>query len=221
MELRTIARPAAHLFNTTATTARSSTLLPLISTRGHKTAARTKRSLKIAPHDSFLPDRSAAFPAADAIIYNPPSSEASPFHTPFIFLPRNDPRRAALLQARENPGAPALAAVAAADPQAAVGELPPAMRYKRRDPKYHLNAEHVEEMKRLRKGDPLTWSVAALAKKYQCSEVFVRMAAPAPKEHLEWLKDKMDRKKARWGPIKTLAREDRGRRMGMLYRGEL
>lgn len=95
------------------------------------------------------------------------------------------------------------------------------MRYRRREPKYNLTAEHVEEMRRLRNGDPLTWSTIKLAAKFQCSEIFVRMAAPAPKEHIEWLRNKMERRKARWGPIKTQAREDRGRRMEMLYRGEI
>lgn len=223
MEFRSLTRPAAQLLNTTTTLARPSTLPSLYygalaTSRGHKTAARTKRALKIAPHDSFLPDRSAAFPAADSIIYNPPASEATPFHTPFIFLPRNDPRRAALVRARSNPGAPALPIDAAAASEA---DLPPAMRYKRREPKSHLTAEHVEEMRRLRKGDPLTWSSNKLAEKFKCSTVFVRMVAPAPKEHLEWLRDKLERKKARWGPIKTQAREDRSRRADMLYRGEL
>ncbi|KAK5992212.1 YmL20 [Cladobotryum mycophilum] len=200
MDLRSLLRPAAQLFSSTT--------------------ARTKRALKIAPHDSFLPDRTtaAAFPAADSIIYNPPASEPSPAHTPFIFLPRSDPRRQALVRMRRDPDV----APAGLVPQA-VGEedLPPAMRYKRRDPRYHLKREHIEEMRRLRNEDPLKWSVGHLAQKFDCSPIFVQMAAPAPAEHLAWLKAKMERKMARWGPIRTQAREDRKRRAEMLYRGEL
>ncbi|PNY28403.1 54S ribosomal protein L20, mitochondrial [Tolypocladium capitatum] len=211
MELRPLLRPAAQLL----IAARCPALLPVISSRGHKTAARTKRALKIAPHDSFMPDRSAAFPAADSIIYNPPASEASPAHTPFLFLPRSDPRRLALLRMRSNPGAPSLA------PAAEASDLPPAMRYHRRDPKYHLKEDDVAEMRRLRAEDPMKWSVGHLAQKFDCSPIFVRMVAPAPDGHLDWLNAKMERKMARWGPKKTQAREDRKRRTEMMYRGEL
>ncbi|CAM1500644.1 Fc.00g098060.m01.CDS01 [Cosmosporella sp. VM-42] len=208
MEFRTLTRPASKLLNASRTT------LSLTSTRGHKTTSRTKRSLKIAPHDSFLPDRSTSFPAADSIIYNPPSSEASPFHTPFLFLPRNDPRRAAFTRLRHTAGSPVAIPKSEAD-------LPPEMDYKRRNPNYNLTVEDIKEMKRLRNEDPIKWSAAALAEKFNCSNMFVRMAAPAPEEHLKALKAKEARREARWGPIRTAAREDRKRRTEMLYRGQL
>ncbi|KAH7325789.1 mitochondrial ribosomal protein subunit L20-domain-containing protein [Stachybotrys elegans] len=209
MEFTSLLRPAVRAVRTT-----TPSNLPLIAVRGHKTTSRTKRALKIAPHDSFQPDKTAAFPAADSIIYNPPASEASPFHTPFLFLPPNDPRRAALLKARNNPGAPSVAAASNAT-------LPPEMRYLRRNPNYNMTAQNVKEMRRLRNEDPIQWSVSALAKKFECSPVFVKMAAPAPKEHLEWLKSKWERKQARWGPIKSQAYEDRVRRREMTLRGEI
>lgn len=208
MEFRAIARPAARLL----TTPRSATL-PLVPVRGHKTTARTKRSLKIAPHDSFLPDRQTAFPGADSIIYNPPSSEASPEHTPFLFLPSNDARRVALTRLRHVTGSPAA--------PKKESQLPPQMDYKKRTPVYNLGAEEIKEMKRLRNEDPFTWTSYALAKKFNCSSVFVRMAAPAPPEYLKALKDKTERRESRWGNIKSKAREDRKRRTEMLYRGEL
>ncbi|KEY72099.1 hypothetical protein S40285_04483 [Stachybotrys chlorohalonatus IBT 40285] len=208
MDFHSLIRPVARVLNTTRST------VNLTATRGHKTTARTKRALKIAPHDSFLPDRSAAFPAGDSIIYNPPASEASPFHTPFIFLPPNDPRREALVRMRENPGAPSNLASKEAD-------LSPEMKYHRRTPRYHLTAEHIQEMRRLRNEDPLQWSVGRLAKKFDCSPIFVQMAAPASREHLQWLKEKLERKQERWGPMKTQAREERKARAEMMYRGEL
>jgi hypothetical protein len=210
MDLRALARPVAQLL----TNARcNATLIPK---RGHKTTARTKRALKIAPHDSFLPNRTTAFPAADSIIYNPPASEASPAHTPFIFLPRGDARKSALLRMRNNPGAPALASDSLAE-----ADLPPRMRYKHRNPRYHLKEEDVAEMRRLRAEDPIKWSVGKLAQKFDCSEVFVKMAAPASPEHHEWLTAKLERKTTRWGPKKTQARDDRKRRAELVYRGEL
>ncbi|KAK2612382.1 hypothetical protein QQS21_001646 [Conoideocrella luteorostrata] len=209
MDLRSLARPFAQLLTSSRCT---TTMIPK---RGHKTTARTKRALKIAPHDSFLPSRTAPFPAADSIIYNPPSSEASPAHTPFIFLPRSDPRRLALLRMRNNPGAPALSN------GAAEADLAPRMRYKHRTARYHLKEEDVEEIRRLRAEDPIKWSVGKLAQKFDCSDVFVKMVAPASEEHHDWLQGRLERKMARWGPKKMKAREDRKRRADMVYRGEL
>jgi hypothetical protein len=192
----------------------TTTTSTLTSTRGHKTTARTKRSLKIAPHSSFLPDRTRPFPAADSIIYNPPSSQATPHHTPFLFLPQNDPRRDALKRIRANGLLPS----PTTEPS---GQLAPEVKYKRRTPKTNITEKEVEEMKRLRAEDPVTWTVNALAKKFDCSTIFVKMAAPASQEHTQWLAEKLERRKARWGPMKTQAREDRKRREEMLHRGEL
>lgn len=216
MDVCSLARPAAEIL----TRARCSRLLPITAVRGHKTTARTKRSLKVAPHDSFLPDRTRATPMGeDHIIYNPPSSEASPFHTPFLFLPQNDPRRSALVRMRLSNAS----LIPGADAAAVKGEedLPPAMRYTRRLAQYNLNEADMKEMKRLRQEDPLTWNVKALATKFKCSPIFVSIVAPAPADHTKWREEKMERQRARWGPIKTKAREDRQRRTDMLYRGEL
>ncbi|CEI67297.1 hypothetical protein FVEN_g5799 [Fusarium venenatum] len=207
MEFRTLARPAARLLSPRPSG------LPIVPCRGHKTTSRTKRSLKIAPHESFLPDRKAAFPASDSIIYNPPSSEASPLHTPFLFLPPNDARRVALTRLRHTPGSPL-------EP-ISKSKLPPEMKYNRRSPNYNLTAADIKEMKQLRQEDPETWSVNKLAEKFGCSVIFVKMAAPAPEAHLENVKRKQERRESRWGAIRTNAREERKRRTEMLYRGEL
>lgn len=211
MEARSLLRPMANLFTKPSTITACSPSLTTV--RGHKTTRRTKKSLKIAPHPSFLPDRSQAFPAADSIIYNPPSSQATPHHTPFLFLPQNDPRRAALKRIRATTGI--------LPTSESNGELSPIVKYRARNPKSHITKVDVEEMNRLRTEDPLTWSVNALAKKFECSDVFVKMAAPAPREHTKWLEEKLERRKARWGPIRAQAREDRARREAMLHRGEL
>lgn len=117
---------------------------------------------------------------------------------------------------RNNPGAPALTSDSLTE-----ADLPPKMRYKHRNPRYNLEEADVAEMRRLRAEDPIKWSVGKLAQKFECSEVFVKMAAPASQEHHEWLKAKLQRQSTRWGPKKTLAREDRKRRAEMVYRGEL
>ncbi|KAL6857520.1 hypothetical protein ACO1O0_004958 [Amphichorda felina] len=211
MDMRALARPAAELL----TRARCQASLPIIAIRGHKTTARTKRSLKIAPHDSFLPDRSPAAPTGDHIIYNPPASEASPQHTPFLFLPPQDPRRTAIVRMR------AVNESVIPGTSTAGQKLPPVMKYPRRQPRYNLTAEDMDEMRRLRTEDPLTWSVAALARKFDCSPIIVKIAAPPPPSHKKWLQEQQERREARWGPAKTKAKAERKMRTEMLYRGEI
>ena len=64
------------------------------SFRSRSTTQRTKRALNIAPHTSFLGPRSTE---TDQIVFNPPASAPSVFNTPFVFLPKTDPRRRARL----------------------------------------------------------------------------------------------------------------------------
>ncbi|KAG9255740.1 mitochondrial ribosomal protein subunit L20-domain-containing protein [Emericellopsis atlantica] len=214
MDMRALARPAAELL-----LKRTPVSIPLITTRSHKTTARTKRSLKIAPHDSFLPSRDGNASQGDHIIYNPPSSEASPFHTPFIFLPPEDPRRQAITRMRAMKGsAQGLVGLGGQTTE----KLPPLMnKNEGKKARYHLTPAHMEEMRKLRAEDPLTWTVTALARKFDCSTIIVRTVAPPPKGHLEWLKAKEERRIARYGPAKLKAKAERKMRTEMMYRGEI
>ncbi|GKT45055.1 54S ribosomal protein L20, mitochondrial [Colletotrichum spaethianum] len=100
---------------------------------------------------------------------------------------------------------------------------PPALNVPSRgsNPRYHLSREDVAEIRRLRAEDPGFWSVTALARKFDCSETFITICTPAPREHKERLERKLEGVKSRWGTIRTKAREDRSRRKEMLFRGEL
>ncbi|KAK2003284.1 hypothetical protein LX36DRAFT_651262 [Colletotrichum falcatum] len=225
MEARTLNRPATAL----ATLLRQHTAAAVSAAprRGHKTFSRTKRSLNIPPHPDFLP---AAPAAGDTIIYNPPSAAPSVYHTPFKFLPPSDPRRRANLSSLFANSSPAAAAAATSQPTPpslsssdATRPLPPALNVPSRGPKprYHLTREDVAEIRRLRAEDPGFWSVTALARKFDCSETFITICTPAPREHKERLERKLESVKSRWGAIRTKAREDRSRRKEMLFRGEL
>ncbi|KAL0942657.1 mitochondrial 54S ribosomal protein mL58 [Colletotrichum truncatum] len=209
MEARTLARPATTL----ASLLRSQTSVTLaaVPRRGHKTTTRTKKALNIGPHPDFLPSSSG-----DAIIVNPPSAAPSVFHTPFKFLPSTDPRRRANLSSL-------FANASSSSKAAAAPKLPPALNVPSRgaNPRYHLTRDDVAEIRRLRAEDPVQWSVGALARKFDCSETFITICTPAPREHKERIARKLEAVKGRWGSIRTKAREDRTRRKEMLFRGEL
>jgi hypothetical protein len=180
--------------------------------RQKSTVNRHKRALGVPPHPSFL--TSPSKPSSGHIIYNPPSSEPNVLHTPFKFLPKSDPRRKANL--------PALFASVA--PPAEKTPLPPMLPFLPgpNKPKiHHLTPDDVSEIRRLRSEDPVTNSVGNLAKKFGCSHLFIQMCTHAPKEHQEAHKARLAAIRARWGPIRAKAREDRARRRQMLLRGEI
>ncbi|KAK2755427.1 hypothetical protein CKAH01_01319 [Colletotrichum kahawae] len=213
MAARTITRPAATPPRAAAPKPSSSSP-SLTLRRGHKTTTRTKKALKIAPHPDFLPST-----AGDTILINPPSAAPSVFHTPFTFLPPADPRRRANLSHLFASSATPTSSSSTTEGT----KLPPALDVPSRgaSPRYHLTPADVAEIRRLRAADPTRWSVSALARKFDCSEVFVTICTPAPREHKEKLAQKLDTVKEGWGKIRTKAREDRSRRKEMLLRGEL
>ncbi|KAK0635788.1 mitochondrial ribosomal protein subunit L20-domain-containing protein [Bombardia bombarda] len=240
MEARLLRRPAASCCFRLLSTPSSATALTTTTTTGrlfspasvslqnttpgaarHKsTANRTKRALSVAPHTSFISE--SAGEQANRIIFNPPSSAPSVFNTPFKFLPKSDPRRAlnpAALFAKSKTikynNTSSDASADAADPS----ELPVIGKYVGKQ--HHLTLEDVEEMRRLRREDPVTNTVHALADKFKCSRNFVMMSTTAPREHTERHFNRLDAVKARWGPGRAAAREERKRRLDMLFRGEL
>lgn len=186
--------------------------------RSKATAARTKRSLNIPPHPSFLtPD---ARLQQDTIVFNPPSASTSVYHTPFKFLPKNDPRRRANL--------PSLfeSHFGSTNTSATIEQMPTVRFSREKD--IHQNPERapvtkaeVEEMRALRASDPHKWSVRALSAKFDLPMGFVMACCQAPKEKIEFERRKMELIQKRWAPGKRKAMEDRKRRAEMLYNGEI
>ncbi|RMD41017.1 hypothetical protein DV735_g4132, partial [Chaetothyriales sp. CBS 134920] len=153
------------------------------------TYRRSRVKLKIKPDPSFLPTKTEQH---DHIIYNPPPSMPNVYHTPAIFLPKDDKRRA--LQSTTLPNvAPETGTVATQTPLPP-GVLPPPVR-KPYEKKYHLTDAQVEEIRRLAQEDPAKWTRTTLSKKFECSPFFITMIFQAVKSH--------------WGVKRRTAREDR------------
>ncbi|KAF6832535.1 54S ribosomal protein L20, mitochondrial [Colletotrichum plurivorum] len=213
MEARTLTRPATAALATLLRPARVSA----VQCRGHKTTTRTKKALNIAPHPDFVP--SASLGGGHTILVNPPAAAPSVYHTPFKFLPPTDPRRRANLSSLFNKTTPSNESSSSTSSTS----LPPAIKVPARgaNPRYHLTKDDVAEIRRLRAEDPVKWSVTALARKFDCSEVFITICTPAPREHKERVAARLEAVKSKWGGIRTRAREDRSRRKEMLFKGEL
>ncbi|KAI1360380.1 hypothetical protein F5Y08DRAFT_331621 [Xylaria arbuscula] len=218
METRQALRPLCSSLSSHATTAspsaaRSSAFRSIANGRRHQsTTARTKKALKIPPHPDFLTPQSGQ----NHIIYNPPAAAPSVYHTPFKFLPKSDPRRQANLSQLVRSSVDLHASRASAS----ATTLPPVSRAPHVK-KYNVTREQVEEMRQLRADDPVTWSVHKLADKFECSPFFVMMCCKASPEHKEKEKERLEAIKARWGTIRTKARQEREKRKVLLAHGAL
>ncbi|KAF4541135.1 60s ribosomal protein [Lasiodiplodia theobromae] len=231
-------RCGATTTTTTSTTASSTAAKPSTSAsaspithtqRRHESTTRRQlnrlRSVPAAP--SAVPSASHT---ADHIVFNPPSSAPSVYHTPLKFLPAHDRRRelyaltARLSPSKASPTGTALSAGTYTSPSV----LPPHLAHKHattvtkatslpppvRTPytkKYHLTAADIEQIRALRKEDPAHWTRERLAHKFECSQFFVGLVAPAP-DHAARKAAEIEEVKKGWGRKKREAREDRRRR---------
>ena len=218
---------------------------PLIQTRGHKTARRNRKALNIPPAPSFggppavltggsgrsHRPRHAPQTPGDTIVFNPPSAAPNVYHTPSLFLPRDDPRRSLTLRTNaagaaiyssvaRAPAAPSPSTAGASGLETSTNpSLPPALRqFPPR--KYHLGPAQIEEMRRLRREDSATWTRAKLAEKFQCSNMFVMTVVRASEEWRQKERKRTEMQMRTWGPKRRKARADRERRWAAWTRGE-
>jgi hypothetical protein len=176
-----------------------------VAARRHEsTFQRTKKKLNIKPDSSFL--YSDMSPQQDHIIFNPPSSAPSVFHTPLKFIPKDDKRR-------HLRGNSVTSSTSTSLPPAVIKPKP---NYQR----HHLSEEDVAEIKRLRLTDPERWTRIKLARKFNCSSLFVGICCEATEEKKAVERAKVEAVKARWGPKRRMAREDRLKRREAIYRDE-
>ncbi|KAI9690747.1 MAG: hypothetical protein M1820_009844 [Bogoriella megaspora] len=190
-------------------TSSSTFSLPLrIWRRTEATGRRHRARLRIKPDPAFA----QTLPSQDHIIYNPPSSSPSVYHTPPKFLPKTDKRRL-LYESTSRPSTtPSSSPSASTTPLSSTeSDLPPPLRPQ--NPKqYHLTHDDFTEIRRLRLEDPLKWTNVALARKFKCSTVLIPMICKAPKEVREGREKELEEIKKKWGPRRREAREERGRR---------
>lgn len=78
----------------------------------------------------------------------------------------------------------------------------------------------MEEIRRLRGADPNVWTRDKLAKKFNCSNLFIGIVCEASKERKEGQQQILEAVKLKWGPRRRTAREDRGKRREMWGRDE-
>lgn len=199
MELNLLRRPTLDFL-----AARSRRLLPTTTRRHESTHRRSRKLLNIAPAPSFL--SSSESPKQDHIIFNPPSSVPSVLHTPLKFLPKDDERRKLYASA---PHASKI------ESQAPIVKTKGST-YQR----HHLTPEDAGEIRRLRLSDPVQWSRLRLAKRFNCSTMFVAICCEAPAEKKAAEEAKKAAFKARWGPRKMKAAVDRARRKELWFREE-
>ena len=201
-------RPAVNLLSSN-----SQCLVTLSNTwqRHESSYRRTKQRLNIRPAPEFVPSNAQG--QRDHIIFNPPSSAPSVLITPLKFLPKEDKRRQLLA-----------AAEAKLQPKAHATRLPPAITPKPKVPHHHLSDTDIAEIQRLKREEPEKWTANKLARKFNCSSMFVsiclKQCGGDDTEYKKQEKEKLDAIRARCGPRRTMAREDREKRKQMALRDE-
>ncbi|GAB1211100.1 hypothetical protein ATERTT37_000212 [Aspergillus terreus] len=159
--------------------------------RNQSSYRRTKQRLRVKPDASF---GVSSTHVQEHIIYNPPSSAPSVYHTPTKFLPADDVRRTLRPERALN--------------QTNAAELPSVFKGTV-EKKYHLKPSDIEEIRKLRLSDPMTWSRWKLAKRFQCSPMFIAMVCEAGPQKKEIQKQVLEAVQSRWGSKRRMAREDR------------
>lgn len=197
---------------------RQPTLIPRVQCRHESTARRHKKLLALPEAPSYTPTRSEP-----SLIFNPPSSAPSVYHTPLKFLPKDDKRRSLYSTALQHTTTTALRRqssplAAPGTPLSAPSHLPPrpsaALPAPVRTPyekKYHLDEAQIAEIRKLRLGDPEKWTRVKLAEKFGCSQFFVGMVVKVP-EKAERVAAEHQAAREKWGKRRREAREERERR---------
>lgn len=208
--------------SSTSSTLAPKSLLSRTTVRHESTARRLTKRLRIPPSVSYGNSKDSTI-SHDHIVFNPPSSAPNVYHTPLIFLPKTDKRKAFYKAAQASSSAPPTSSTAGTIAQTATGlstsstplaensTLPPPVRQPYQK-KYHLTEKDIDEIRHLRTTDPRTWTRVALAKKFNCSVFFIGLVAHASKEVREEQKKQLEEIRKRWGRKKLEAKEDRARR---------
>ncbi|KAF1360858.1 hypothetical protein EJ07DRAFT_164984 [Lizonia empirigonia] len=183
----------------TCLSTRQPSLLPRVQCRHESTKRRHMKLLALPEAPSYTPSR-----PEPSLIFNPPSSAPSVYHTPLKFLPKDDKRRQLYSAALSYSNTTALRR------QSSPASLPAPVRspYEK---KYHLDEAAIEEIRRLRLGDPDKWTRVKLAEKFGCSQFFVGMVVKVP-EKAERVSQEHAEAREKWGKRRKMAREERERR---------
>jgi hypothetical protein len=87
-----------------------------------------------------------------------------------------------------------------------------------------LNDTDIAEIVKLKQQDPDQWTNTKLARKFNCSSLFVSVCLTQcgvdNTERKKEMQEKFEAVKARWGPRRRKAKEEQDRRFKLAYRGD-
>ncbi|CAG8507705.1 10824_t:CDS:1 [Cetraspora pellucida] len=99
-----------------------------------------------------------------------------------------------------------------AKPTIAMDKLPPPLKPPKQNNHRKLTEDEINEMRELRLSNPEKWTCNELAKKFQCSPLFVGQAAPLSKDRREILEARKVAQFNKMGWKKRFIRSERARR---------
>lgn len=136
------------------------------------------------------------------VVHNPPSAAPSPFQTPAAFLPANDPRRQVVWNQAQKDLQEGRINI----------ENMPALSSETHKKEYHLTAEDVAKIQKLRLEDPEKWTRKALAAEFKCSPFFISMVSKPDAGRMEEMNKRLETIKGEWTQHRKDSRRDRSRR---------
>lgn len=156
-----------------------------------------KKDVPVPFPTKFHPTRSANhanIKLPSGVVHNPPAAAPTPYQTPSAFLPADDVRRTAVwnTQSHDVANMPALS--------------------ENTEKQYHLTEAEIAEIQKLRLEDPAKWTRKALAKKFNCSPLFVSMVSKPDAARDAEMQQRLDIIKGNWTEHRKEARRDRSRR---------
>lgn len=90
-------------------------------------------------------------------------------------------------------------------------------------PNNHLSEKEIKEIISLKKRSPDEWTNGKLARKFGCSNSFISIclsySGVDDTNRKELMKARLEAVKAKWGPRRTKAREDRLKRYNLAFIG--
>ncbi|KAJ3553089.1 hypothetical protein NM688_g3804 [Phlebia brevispora] len=158
-----------------------------------------------------LPER-PRFKVKDPLLNNPHAAyQELPGDLTFIHRP--PPSAASPESYTTAPTSPLLRSSTSADVQQS---LPPVLFPKSKPEPPRMSDENLAEMRRLRAENPSEWTAGKLAKKFDCTQTFVRLMAPLKKVNKRIALAQRDAEHAvfreRWGEKKKLIKDIRDKR---------
>lgn len=170
------------------------------STSARQLAAKTPRPITPFPTKYSSPASAYKNPyiIPPGVHHHPAPAAPSAIHTPYVFLPDSDPRKALMADSASSDTA----------------NMPS---FRKGAAQYHISEADIKEMRRLHESDPEKWTRAALMDKFGVSGYFAGSIVQASAQRVKTMNNELAKIKTNWSQRRADARLEREKRKAYWY----